>query len=1465
MGAVVIGTLRFGVLGPLEVLRDGQPLRLGGERQRALLALLLLHANELVANEQLVEQLFPGPSSEGQVSRLYVAISRLRRLLEGGEGGEVLVTRPGGYVLMTEPGGLDVDRFERLLAEGRRLRAGGDLDAAAVRLREGLALWRGPPFADVASLEFVQSEIRRLEELRLVAVMERVDADLALGRDRELTAELEMLVASNPLQERLRGQLMIALYRADRQSEALTVYRQTSELLRDELGLEPGRALQELEHSILIHDPSLELVPHEAARGEPVVCPFKGLASFDRSDADYFCGRERVVSELIARLASTSLVGIIGPSGIGKSSLLKAGVLAVLADGALPGSASWRQVIVRPGESPAEELARALDGAGMAKGLAGVKAGERLVIAVDQLEELFTVCEDEDERAGFLNALATAARDSAGRALVVVTLRADFYGRVAGYPGFAEILSRSHVLVGPMDRDELARAIEEPAARAGLEAERALVDALVHDIDGEPGGLPLLSTTLLELWRERDGRTLRYERYRNSGGVQGAVARLAEDAYGRLSDPDRCVARTLLLRLASGEESALVRRRVPIAELERIDGAASVLGALTDARLLTAREGEVEVSHEALIREWPRYRAWLEEDRVGRRVHAHLTASADERDVRRREAADLYRGARLAAALEWAGQHADELSPPERQFLTASQRQTEREARRLRAILAGVGILFVISIVAGIVALSQQRAARSVARVALSRELGAEAVNEPRIDVAMLLAREAVNLERSPQTESTLLATLLRAPAVIGTIPLPSSTTASLAVSPDGHTLAAADGLELRLFDTHTLALRAALTGTAEPQFPAYSADGTLLAYRVGTDWCNRNRCTFIAVRDAHSLHMFARLSGLVIYPPSAANGLSIAIAPDDRSLYYAYSTAPASTSLQRWTLPNGAAVAGTQIGSDPLIAFRIIDGGSRVMTVGTHSISVFDADSLRLVRTVAITPTPLSPNAAAISPDGRTVVIGSQSGSVSFIDTATGQLRPGAQPQRAPIPISSVLYPSDGRSVVSVAGDDSVIVWDPRTREPDEILKSPTVFVASPVRPVASPVGPVASAISPSGSALYSSSSDGVLLEWDLSNSRGFGSRFAAGSASPPSLGDEVSPPAPPLTVSPDGSRFAVRLGASTVGLFSSSTLRPIASFSLSPPDTGITALAWSPTGDLLAVGGHVGLVQLWRTKGSPRLVRRLVGLDSRFGEPEAIQAIAFSSDGRLVAASDDNSAAASADGSYNTDYARVAIWQTSTGKLLASPSGLTDQTRNAPTQLTLNPDDAIAFSPDRKLLAMSLFNGRIVIFNSLTGDVVRTWQSNAGATSLAFAPDGTLAIGTPGGTIQFRNPTTGKEIRSPLVAAATAVTSIAFDRTGHRFATAGFGDGTVKLWFTATLRVQGTALNTDQGSTATATFDPDRNRLLAVDDQGNTFAWPTSLAAWERQACAVAGRNLSRQEWSQLIVGQPYTTVCP
>ena len=452
---------------------------------------------------------------------------------------------------------------------------------------------------------------------------------------------------------------MLALYRADRRAEALEVYRETSALLREELGLEPTRALQDLERMVLRQDESLGRAPPAPRRPAGgrgpfptrLVCPFKGLASFDTGDAEYFCGRDRVVSELVARAAESTLVGILGPSGIGKSSLLRAGLLPALKAGALPGSAGWRQVLLRPGSASlrgarprpwaAPAWTRQLAPAGARRGDRHRRRPARGGVHARRGRG----------RAGrFLDRLAAAAREPERRVLVLCALRADFYGALGAHPRFAELLSHSHALVGPMDREELTQAIEGPASRAGLSIEHTLVDALVADVADEPGGLPLLSTALLELWRARDGHTLRFDAYRRSGGVRGAVGRLAEAAYAELTEPERRAARNVMLRLVAGEEGALARRRVPLAELERVDDGARVLATLIDARLITVGDGNVELSHEALVREWPRYRAWLDEDQMGRRIHAHLIAAAREWDKAGRDPGELYRGARLANA-----------------------------------------------------------------------------------------------------------------------------------------------------------------------------------------------------------------------------------------------------------------------------------------------------------------------------------------------------------------------------------------------------------------------------------------------------------------------------------------------------------------------------------------------------------------------------------------------------------------------------------------------------------------------------------------------------------------------------------------------------------------------------------------------------------------------------------------------
>jgi hypothetical protein len=316
-----------------------------------------------------------------------------------------------------------------------------------------------------------------------------------------------------------------------------------------------------------------------------------------------------------------------------------------------------------------------------------------------------------------------------------------------------------------MKAEDLRRAIELPSRKAGLSVEPALVDSLVADVVDEPGGLPLLSTALVELWQHRDGRTLRLETYRESGGVRGAVARIAEEAYEGFTPDQQQAARRILLRLASMDGDDAVRRRAPLSELEldTNEDATRVVSVLTESRLVTVSEDALEVAHEALLREWPRLSQWLEEDAEGRRLHGHVIRAAREWDDAARDPAELYRGARLAAALDWAGDHAAELNELESEFVSESQALADAESqrirrtnRRLRLLLAGAVVFLAAALGTGTLAVLQSidarresdRAARA-ARLATARELAAAAKDNLRDrEGSVLAAIEAVEITR---------------------------------------------------------------------------------------------------------------------------------------------------------------------------------------------------------------------------------------------------------------------------------------------------------------------------------------------------------------------------------------------------------------------------------------------------------------------------------------------------------------------------------------------------------------------------------------------------------------------------------------------------------------------------------------------------------------------------------------------
>jgi WD40 repeat protein/DNA-binding CsgD family transcriptional regulator len=477
-----------------------------------------------------------------------------------------------------------------------------------------------------------------------------------------------------------------------------------------------------------------------------VVCPFKGLASFEPDDASYFFGRETVVAQMIARLAGSTSLAVIGPSGSGKSSLLRAGLIPALRDGVLPGSDRWAWSVIRPGFHPMDRLWAALDVPGPTadatppddgqQARSGGYGDPRRVLVVDQFEEAFSLCDDDVERTAFLDALTALADDPDGGTLVVIAVRADFVGRCAQHRGIAAMLSSSAVVLGPMSADEVARAIELPARAAGLRIEPLLVTALVDDVTAQPGGLPLLASTLIDLWQRRDGRVLRLETYRTLGGVSGAVARMAEAAYAELTPAQQDVARAVLLRLTTtGPGDIAVRRRIELSELGVPQDAdvAAVIEALAAHRLLTIDDDTVEPAHEALLLDWPRMRTWIEEDAEGRRVRERLRVAAREWEAGGREPGDLYRGSRLSVAAEWSRSHRGELNQLERGFLAESRAASERsldEQRRsngrLRRLLVLAVALTVVASLAGLGALSQAETARLQAALA-SNEASAAA------------------------------------------------------------------------------------------------------------------------------------------------------------------------------------------------------------------------------------------------------------------------------------------------------------------------------------------------------------------------------------------------------------------------------------------------------------------------------------------------------------------------------------------------------------------------------------------------------------------------------------------------------------------------------------------------------------------------------------------------------------------
>ncbi len=494
---------------------------------------------------------------------------------------------------------------------------------------------------------------------------------------------------------------------------------------------------------------------------EEAAPPYRGLSRFEPADQGLFFGRDRLTEDLLQLVCGHRFAAVFGASGSGKSSLLRAGLIPRLQEKIAERGRPAVLRVLTPGDRPAARYGHLLTPA---------EDEPESWVVVDQFEEVFTLCRDRAERARFID-LLLAARDPGSRLRVLIAVRADFYPRCGEHRGLADTLSGAGLLVGPMTAEELREAVVKPAQEVGSLVERELTARIVEEVLDEPGGLPMLSHALLETWRRRKGRVLTLAAYQAAGGVRGAIAASAEEAYGQLTAEQADTARRLLLRMVEpGQGTPDTRRPLTRAEREvwMCPHVPVVVERLARARLLTVDEDAVQLAHEALITSWPRLRGWIEEDRERLRHHRRLTEAARVWLEHERDPGALYRGTRLdrMAELFPDHEHDSSLTATEREFLTAAldAREAERRAaarstRRARAAVGVMSAVLAVALVAGMAAWTQSRdnehrriddAARRMAAVA-------EGLSTTDPHTAQLLGVAAWRVSQLPETRQALL------------------------------------------------------------------------------------------------------------------------------------------------------------------------------------------------------------------------------------------------------------------------------------------------------------------------------------------------------------------------------------------------------------------------------------------------------------------------------------------------------------------------------------------------------------------------------------------------------------------------------------------------------------------------------------------------------------------------------------
>lgn len=1179
-------------------------------------------------------------------------------------------------------------------------------------------------------------------------------------------------------------------------------------------------------------------------------CPYVGLAAFRTSEAGWFFGREQLADELLLGTRSRRFTVLSGPSGSGKSSLLRAGLLPRLdpADG----TAAAPVLVFTPGPHPLDQCAIRLAGlsstsaaalhrelradpralhlaAGQAMDARGLPEAVDLVLVVDQFEEVFTLCTDPRERADFISALLTAAGESNSRTRVVVGIRADFLSHCAQHPDLVEALRDAQIAVPPMSTEELRRAVSMPATIEGCTVEGALLARVVADAAGQPNALPLVSHALRETWRRRRGNTLSLAGYEASGGIHYALARTAEELYEGLTGGQQALARGILLRLvALGDGTEDTKRRLPRAELpdDTTTDLGPVLEALAAARLITLDAEGVELTHEALLHAWPRLRGWINTDRASLLIRQQMSEAATAWEREGRSPSALYRGERLTAARGMAERTSDTpLGARARQFLAASLRHQRRTDRLRRAVLVGISTLALVATAFAVLAFQQRASARSERDNAVAGEVLAEA-------------------EQLQSSDPSLAAQL---------------TLASYRIDPT-------DDAYTDLLNTENVPLSTVLTGdTGSVYAVAYSPNGRVLATgsRDGTVrlW-----------RTDDDTHPSLWTSPIDLH---AGRVYWLAFSPDGRTL----ATADGDGTVQLWNLtdPTHPVAWRTPLTGHAGYVFSVSfsHDGNVLASAGTdHTVRLWNVANPEHARAIGPPVVEDAPVASAtFSPVGHTLSIAGHDGTVRLMDTSDPE-----HPTLLGTPLKwdgdvvcVTAFSPNGKILAAAGADHTVRLWNVSDPAHPAALGAPLTGHTDIV---------YAAAFSPDGKVLATAGADQTIRLWNLSDP-----------AAPVELGQPLVGHTSYvywLAFSPDGRTLASAGADHTVRVWNIPSTTLIG-------DAHYINVAFSPNGRLLT-GVTTQSVVVWNVAnpGRPVLEARLPAEDT-----QRVVSSQFSPDGRtLITTGRDGTARL-----WNiTDPARPVAW----GPPLLPGGGTVDMAVFAPDgrylatgssngtirlwnvadpakaaaigkPLTNLPADLfwIGFSPDGRTLAGTDSGDRMQLWNvadparpAALGALVNT--NVGGVEQGAFSPDGqVLATADADYTVRLWNVAKPGQVRT-VGAALTGHTSwvywVGYSPDGRMLASTS-ADGTVRLWNVANpakASELGRPLTDHTGEIEDAAFSPD-GRILATG--GNDTTVQLTLMDADQAAahvCAASADALTPSAWSRYVPDLPYSPPC-